>query len=171
MTRDGGRGSQSPEASSGGSQPRGAGSTPPPRSFEEELARLEAAVSRLDGGELSLDEALAEYESGFQSLRRCYDLLEAAQGRVEILRRDLAADRIEWEPVRLPDLRPSSERARGDDGEGSAVGEEDPGAPRGPARPAKNGPVQTRAAAPCADVGDVEDVDGADDGEDESHGD
>jgi len=95
------------------------------RSFEEELLGLEEAVSRLESGELSLDAAIAQYEVGFKSLRRCYELLRAAQGRVEILRRDAGVDGLEWEPIdfsQLPAGADSGGRRAVEDGSASRVG-------------------------------------------------
>ena len=54
-------------------------------SFEEALQRLEEIVHRLEEGEIGLDEALARYEEGAGLLRRCYDLLERAERRIELL--------------------------------------------------------------------------------------
>jgi len=50
------------------------------------VQRLEASVERLEGGELSLDEALAAYEDGIALATQCQQLLDAAQQRIEALR-------------------------------------------------------------------------------------
>ena len=54
-------------------------------SFEQSLARLEEIVEKLEDGNLDLSESLACYEEGVGSLRRCYELLEKAEGRIEVL--------------------------------------------------------------------------------------
>src|SRR2546426_322796 len=54
-------------------------------SFEDELKNLERVVGLLERGELDLWEAIRQYESGHQSLKRCYQVLERAQKRIEIL--------------------------------------------------------------------------------------
>ncbi len=54
-------------------------------SFEEALAQLEGIVRHLEEGELGLDEALARYEDGVKLLRRCQQLLEQAERRIELL--------------------------------------------------------------------------------------
>jgi exodeoxyribonuclease VII small subunit len=60
----------------------GAGSEP---SFESALERLEAIVTRLESGSLSLEEALAAFEEGVTLSRRCSAELEAAERRIEVL--------------------------------------------------------------------------------------
>ncbi len=54
-------------------------------SFERSLADLEKIVAELEGGELSMDDALASYEVGIGRLKRCYQLLDAAEKKVEQL--------------------------------------------------------------------------------------
>lgn len=54
-------------------------------SFEEALRQLEGIVRQLEEGELGLDEALARYEDGVKLLRRCHQLLEQAERRIELL--------------------------------------------------------------------------------------
>ena len=54
-------------------------------SFEEALQRLEAIVGRLENGQLTLAEALADYEEGVRHLKTCYDLLQRAERRIELL--------------------------------------------------------------------------------------
>lgn len=50
--------------------------------FETALQGLDRAIQRLEGGELSLDEALACYEQGVKLLRDCRGILERAEQRV-----------------------------------------------------------------------------------------
>ena len=54
-------------------------------SFENALARLEGIVDQLEDGEVGLAEALAVYEEGVKHLRQCYQLLERAERRIELL--------------------------------------------------------------------------------------
>ena len=54
-------------------------------SFEQSLADLEKIVQELEDGELSMDDALASYEVGIGRLKRCYQLLDAAEKKVEQL--------------------------------------------------------------------------------------
>jgi exodeoxyribonuclease VII small subunit len=53
--------------------------------FERSLVRLEEVVKRLEGTDLSLDEAMKLFEEGVKLSRDCQKQLEEAEGRVEIL--------------------------------------------------------------------------------------
>jgi exodeoxyribonuclease VII small subunit len=55
--------------------------------FEEALTRLEALVSRLEGGDLPLEEALRAFEEGVRLTRMCAERLEDAERRVQLLTR------------------------------------------------------------------------------------
>jgi exodeoxyribonuclease VII small subunit len=54
-------------------------------SFEHSLAALEAVVHDLEEGQLGLTEALARYEEGVKHLKHCYQLLETAERKIELL--------------------------------------------------------------------------------------
>jgi exodeoxyribonuclease VII small subunit len=54
-------------------------------SFEDAFEKLEAAVQRLEEGDLKLEEALALYEQGMNLARRCSQALDAAELRVQTL--------------------------------------------------------------------------------------
>jgi exodeoxyribonuclease VII small subunit len=72
-------------------------------SFEKALAELEKIVSRMESGELSLEQALAAHKRGFELARFCQQRLEAAQQQVKVLEGDIlkplaaAAERDERE--------------------------------------------------------------------------
>lgn len=53
--------------------------------FDQILARLREVVTRLESGELSLEQSLQVYEEGVQLARRGQQLLATAEKRVEIL--------------------------------------------------------------------------------------
>jgi exodeoxyribonuclease VII small subunit len=53
--------------------------------FEATLAELEALVSRMEAGDLPLDQALSHFERGVQLTRACQQQLQQAQQRVQIL--------------------------------------------------------------------------------------
>ncbi len=57
--------------------------------LEESIKSLEALVEKLEGGDLPLEAALAEFERGVKLTRRCQAALTEAEQRIEIL---LAAD-------------------------------------------------------------------------------
>ena len=53
--------------------------------FEQALAELEKIVSRMESGELSLEQALATHKRGLELARFCQQRLEAAQQQVKVL--------------------------------------------------------------------------------------
>ena len=53
--------------------------------FEKALAELEKIVSRMESGELSLEQALATHKRGLELARFCQQKLEAAQQQVRVL--------------------------------------------------------------------------------------
>jgi exodeoxyribonuclease VII small subunit len=53
--------------------------------FEKSLTELESLVERLESGELSLDESLAQFKRGVELARHCQDVLNKAQQTVEKL--------------------------------------------------------------------------------------
>ncbi|KFC08657.1 exodeoxyribonuclease VII small subunit [Trabulsiella guamensis ATCC 49490] len=56
-----------------------------PASFETALNELEKIVTRLESGELPLEEALNEFERGVQLARQGQSKLQQAEQRVQIL--------------------------------------------------------------------------------------
>lgn len=59
-----------------------------PTSFENSLQQLEQIVSRLESGNLALEEALSEFERGVQLARQGQQKLQEAEQRVQILLSD-----------------------------------------------------------------------------------
>jgi len=53
--------------------------------FETSLKKLEDAVSRLESGELSLDESIKVFEEGVKNAAICSRKLNEAEQRVELL--------------------------------------------------------------------------------------
>ncbi len=53
--------------------------------FESQLEALEAVVSRLEAGDLSLDESLTQFEAGVKLTKACQKMLNEAQQKVQIL--------------------------------------------------------------------------------------
>ncbi len=73
--------------------------TPPIVDFEHSLDELEQLVSRMEGGELSLDESLASFERGIGLFRHCQQSLQQAELRVKLLLDPDAPDSAEpFEP-------------------------------------------------------------------------
>jgi exodeoxyribonuclease VII small subunit len=56
-----------------------------PPDFERALADLEATVEKLEHGDLSLEEALQQFERGVALARDCQAALKQAEQKVEIL--------------------------------------------------------------------------------------
>lgn len=52
-------------------------------SFEEAFQELETVVQRLEGGDLSLEEAIGLYERGMALAHHCSQALDAAELRVQ----------------------------------------------------------------------------------------
>jgi len=73
--------------------------------FEGALDELEGLVERLESGELPLEEALRDFERGVGLSRRCAELLERAERRIDEL-------------VREGGLRAFEPEAEADGGEG-----------------------------------------------------
>jgi len=58
--------------------------------FEEALQKLEAIVAKMEEGDLSLEEALKEFEEGVRLAKFCTGKLDEAERKVEKLIRDQA---------------------------------------------------------------------------------
>ena len=75
-------------ASSASSPPSSAPITPVPdlpATYEAALQELEGLVSRLESGQLPLDQLLAGYQRGAQLLKFCRDRLEAVENQIKVL--------------------------------------------------------------------------------------
>jgi exodeoxyribonuclease VII small subunit len=59
-----------------------------PQRFEDGLAELEATVTRLESGELTLEDSLAAFERGVGLVKTLNERLGAVEQRIEILTRD-----------------------------------------------------------------------------------
>lgn len=58
------------------------------KSFEANLAELEAIVARLEAGDLPLEDSLELFEQGIKLSRECRERLAKAERRIEVLIRD-----------------------------------------------------------------------------------
>ena len=56
-----------------------------PASYEAALQELEALVSRLESGQLPLDELLTGYQRGATLLNFCRDKLQAVEEQIKVL--------------------------------------------------------------------------------------
>jgi exodeoxyribonuclease VII small subunit len=60
---------------------RPAPSSQPP-SFEKALEELESIVTKIESGQIGLEESIAEYERGVALVQRCREVLAKAEQRV-----------------------------------------------------------------------------------------
>jgi exodeoxyribonuclease VII small subunit len=56
-----------------------------PASFEVALQELEQLVTRLESGDLPLEQLLSKYQQGSELLSFCRERLEAVEGQVKLL--------------------------------------------------------------------------------------
>ena len=77
--------------------------------FEECLDRLEKIVSEMEKGDIPLERALALFEEGVKLSNSCRGELETAEGKVEILLKQMQATDMGTE---VPDLARSLEAVR-----------------------------------------------------------
>jgi exodeoxyribonuclease VII small subunit len=69
-----------------------------PKSFEEALAELEQILSRIEAGEIGLEESLSKYERGTFLIGHCRSVLGAAEKQIEVLSKSEAGG-IQSEPM------------------------------------------------------------------------
>ena len=67
-----------------------------PIHFEKSMAELQEIVLQLEKGELSLEESLQQFEKGITIARKCQDLLNQAEQKIEMLSATKS-------PIELPD--------------------------------------------------------------------
>lgn len=82
--------------------------------FEDALKKLEKLVEDLEGGDLSLDDALEKYEEGIKLSKLCAKKLELAKKKVEILLRseDGSVELKPFDEKTAEDDKPSQESKR-----------------------------------------------------------
>ncbi len=73
-------------------------------SFEQALERLEKIVTRLEDGQLGLDDSLTQYEQGIKYLKHCFRQLERAERKIELLAGIDEQGRAEVEPFDEADM-------------------------------------------------------------------
>ena len=74
-----------PKASATGSPTSVPATGPQPASYEAALQELEQLVSRLESGQLPLDQLLGGYQRGAQLLAFCRDKLAAVEQQIKVL--------------------------------------------------------------------------------------
>ena len=63
--------------------------------FESALEELESLVSKMESGELSLDDSLKAFERGIELTRTCQSTLEAAELKIQMLTKDNKLEAID----------------------------------------------------------------------------
>lgn len=71
------------------------------QTFESAMKRLEAIVHEMEGGDLTLDEALKKFQEGVKLSRYCSDRLDETEKMVSMLLKD-DQGKVNKEPF-LPD--------------------------------------------------------------------
>jgi exodeoxyribonuclease VII small subunit len=70
--------------------------------FEVAMEQLQQTVKRLESGELTLEQALQNFEEGVRLSRLCQEQLAAAEQRVEILMKTNAEGQADLQPFSPP---------------------------------------------------------------------
>ena len=65
------------------------------QTFEEQLAAVEALIERMEGGGLSLDESMKQYEEGVKALAAMEKELREATRRLTVIRRNAEGEDVE----------------------------------------------------------------------------
>ena len=66
--------------------------TTKPKKFEDELKELEAIVSQIDSGELSLEESISAFERGVTLVKALNGKLDEVERKVELLTRSAGGE-------------------------------------------------------------------------------
>jgi exodeoxyribonuclease VII small subunit len=64
----------------------------PKQDFEAALGELETIVARMESGQISLDEALAQFQRGSELIQSCQATLDAAEAKLAKLAVTTAAE-------------------------------------------------------------------------------
>ncbi len=64
-------------------------------SFEVALDQLQSSVKKLESGELSLEDALKQFEEGVKLTRICQEYLGAAEQKIEILTKGSSSEQVQ----------------------------------------------------------------------------
>ncbi len=82
--------------------------------FETSLKELEEIVEQLETSDLTLNETLAKYESGIKIYKQCYQVLEKAEKKINILLKNSIGETRteEFKLKRTTDTEPSTTEAQ-----------------------------------------------------------
>lgn len=70
-------------------------------SFENALKELEQIAEKLESGNLSLEKSIELFERGIKLSKLCNDMLEEAEGKIEMLQKKQNSDAITKKRVEL----------------------------------------------------------------------
>lgn len=65
--------------------------------FEQSISELEEIVKQLEKGELSLDNSLTQFEKGISLAKRCQEVLQQAEQKIELLTNKQSSSDLEGE--------------------------------------------------------------------------
>lgn len=57
--------------------------------FEQAIASLQEIVEKVETGQIGLEEAIAQYETGCKLVQHCKQILEKAERKIEVLSKGL----------------------------------------------------------------------------------
>jgi exodeoxyribonuclease VII small subunit len=52
-------------------------------SFEQAIKKLTEIVSKIEDGQISLEQSLAQYEQGMELIKHCREILQKAEKKIE----------------------------------------------------------------------------------------
>lgn len=64
------------------------------KSFEENLKELESIVTKLESGEISLEESLERFEQGTKLYKECKEILSVAEKKISVLTESLKEEEL-----------------------------------------------------------------------------
>lgn len=82
----------------------------PGTTFESALTQLQSIVRELEEGTSGLEESLARFEQGVRLLRNCYQILEQAEQKIELLVNADAAGQLVTAPFDATATAPTAEK-------------------------------------------------------------
>lgn len=60
--------------------------------FEESIANIESIIERIEAGEMGLEDQIEQYARGAEMLKRCRDVLDRCEQRVDEITAELEKD-------------------------------------------------------------------------------
>jgi exodeoxyribonuclease VII small subunit len=67
--------------------------------FESAIEQIEQIIARIESGEIGLEDSIAQYERGVGLIRRCRQVLDRAEQRVEELTAQMQQDAAAGAPA------------------------------------------------------------------------